>query len=71
MKFETVLFAAAFAILAAISIPEQETADAEPETAAAFGIGFPENAFYGAQDNGAADALETQDDAEQDIEQPS
>lgn len=71
MKFETVLFAAAFAILAAISIPEQETADAGPATASAFGIGFPEDAFYEAQDNSAADLPETQDDPEQNAEQPS
>ena len=71
MKFETVLFAAAFAILAAISFPEQETADAEPETASAFSISFPENAFYGAPDSDAASLSETQGDAEHNVEQPS
>lgn len=41
MKFETVLFAAAFLILAMISVPENsEDAGAETDTVSAYSIGF-------------------------------
>lgn len=57
MKFETVLFAAAFIALAAISIPEDnENAETDASAASAYTISFPEPAA-----GDAADALETED----------
>lgn len=42
MNFETVLFAAAFLILAAISIPENQEPEGEPETVSALTIQAPD-----------------------------
>lgn len=41
MNFETVLFAAAFLILAAISIPENQAPESESETVSALAIQAP------------------------------
>lgn len=44
MKFETVLYAAAFIALAAISAPREDKADAAQEAASAYMIGFSADA---------------------------